>query len=174
MEVHRMKYGIAIFPGKDLQDLANSLRKGYDPKYALIPPHITLIGDFEANNEEIEEISKKLATIASHYHSIPIKVTKVSSFKPVSNVVYLKIEPSTDLEHLHQELISTLAVNPEHPFVPHITLGQNLSSDEHLDLYSNLRMQNYNFEETADRFHLLYELENGSWTVYETFRLGKE
>lgn len=101
-------------------------------------------------------------------------MTKVSSFKPVSNVVYLKIEPSTDLEHLHQELISTLGVSPEHPFVPHITLGQDLSSDEHLDLYSNLRMQNYHFEETADRFHLLYELENGSWTVYETFRLGKE
>lgn len=35
-----MKYGIAIFPGKDLQDLANSLRKRYDPKYALIP-HIS-------------------------------------------------------------------------------------------------------------------------------------
>ena len=169
-----MKYGIAIFPGKELQDIANSYRKRFDPKYALIPPHITLIGELEANNDEIEEVSKKLETIASHFHSIPIKVTKVSSFKPVSNVVYLKIEPNTDLEDLQKELISKLGITSEHPFVPHITLGQNLSSDEHLDLYSNLSMQTFNHEERSDRFHLLYELENGSWTVLETFRFGKE
>jgi 2'-5' RNA ligase len=35
-------------------------------------------------------------------------------------------------------------------------------------------MQGINHEETVDRFHLLYQLENGSWTVYETFRLGKD
>jgi len=169
-----MKYGIAIFPGKELQDIANSFRKRYDPKYALIPPHITLVREFQASNEEIEEVSKKLNTIAGHFHSIPIKVTKVSSFKPVSNVVYLKVEQNSDLEALHKELISSLDVTSEHPFVPHITLGQNLSSDEHLDLYSNLRMQTFNHEEITDRFHLLYELENGSWTVLETFRFGKE
>ncbi len=28
--------------------------------------------------------------------------------------------------------------------------------------------------EMVDRFHLLYQLENGSWTVYETFLLGEE
>jgi 2'-5' RNA ligase len=37
-----------------------------------------------------------------------------------------------------------------------------------------LKMQNVYFEEMIDRFHLLYQLENGSWTVYETFRVGKE
>ncbi|KAB7667587.1 2'-5' RNA ligase family protein [Bacillus sp. B1-b2] len=169
-----MKYGIAIFPGKELQDVANSYRKRYDPKYALIPPHITLIGELEANNEEIEDISNKLETIAKHYRSIPIKIVKVSSFKPVSNVIYLKVEPNANLEDLQKELVSSLNVTIEHPFVPHITLGQELSSDEHLDLFSNLSMQAFNHEEVTDRFHLLYELENGSWTVLETFRLGKE
>jgi len=35
-------------------------------------------------------------------------------------------------------------------------------------------MTKIDHEEMVDRFHLLYQLENGSWTVYETFRLGKE
>lgn len=33
-------------------------------------------------------------------------------------------------------------------------------------------MQEVSHEEIVDRFHLLYQLENGSWTVYETFLLG--
>jgi 2'-5' RNA ligase len=170
-----MKYGIVIFPGKELQDKANSLRKRYDPKYALIPPHVTLVSEFEANNEEIKEISKKLDQVANHFHSIALNILKISTFQPVNNVVYLKIEPTSDLEDLHVELSSSLGLEkPHHPFVPHITIGQNLTNDEHLDMYSSLRMHPFQYEETADRFHLLYELEYGSWTVYETFRLGKE
>jgi len=170
-----MKYGIAIFPKKELQDLANSLRKRFDPKYALIPPHITLVSDFEASNEEIKEISKKLEKVASHFQSISLKIKKISSFQPVNNVVYLKVEPNTDLADLHTELFSTLHLEkPTHAFVPHITLGQELTHDQHLDMYSSLRMRRFDYEETADRFHLLYELENGSWTVFETFRLGKD
>lgn len=172
MGVSTMKYGIAIFPGKELQDLANSYRKRYDPKYALVPPHITLVGEFNADNDEIKTISAKLQKVASHYHSIAIKVLKISTFQPVNNVIYLKIEQNSDLEDLHTEIINTIGVPEEHPFIPHVTLGQQLSNDEHLDLYSSLRMRSFSHEESTDRFHLLYELENGSWTVFETFRLG--
>ncbi|MFT8321090.1 MAG: 2'-5' RNA ligase family protein [Bacillus sp. (in: firmicutes)] len=170
-----MKYGIVIFPNKELQDKANSLRKRYDPKYALIPPHITLVSEFEATNEEIKEIGKKLELVASHFQSIALNILKISTFQPANNVVYLKIEPTSDLEDLHIELSSTLGVeHANHSFVPHITIGQQLTNDEHLDMYSSLRMHPFQYKDTADRFHLLYELENGSWTVYETFRLGKE
>ena len=64
--------------------------------------------------------------------------------------------------------------NLDYAFAPHITIGQKLSNDEHSDVYGSLRMKRFDHEETIDRFHLLYQLDNGSWTVYETFRLGKE
>ncbi|MGP7817233.1 2'-5' RNA ligase family protein [Niallia sp. 01092] len=170
-----MKYSIVIFPGKELQDKANSLRKRFDPKYALIPPHISLISEFEANPAEIKEISKKLEKVASHFPTIGLNILKISTFQPVENKVYLKIEPTPDLEDLHIELSSILGVEQQKDsFVPHITIGQQLTNDEHLDMYSSLRMNTFQYEEQADRFHLLYELENESWTVYETFRLGKE
>ena len=47
--------------------------------------------------------------------------------------------------------------------------GQKLSSDEHSDVLGQLKMQDISHEEVIDRFHLLYQLDNGSWTVYETF-----
>ncbi|MGG3736728.1 YjcG family protein [Aeribacillus pallidus] len=170
-----MKYGIAIFPSKKLQDLANSYRKRYDPHYALIPPHLTLKYPFEADEDEIKKIADTLHQIAKKYDPFPLKVTKISSFQPVNNVIYLKVESTETLKNLHNDLHSgELGGEPEYMFVPHITIGQKLSNGELADVYSSLRMLDVTHEETIDRFHLLYQLENGSWTVYETFRLGKE
>ncbi len=169
-----MKYGVVIFPSKKLQDLANSYRKRYDPHYSLITPHLTLKG-FEANEEEVVNFANKLRQIAEKHKEFPLKTVKISSFQPVNNVIYLKVEPTEELTKLYNEINQEFSVqNLEYAFVPHITIGQKLSNDEHSDVYGSLQMKRFDHEETIDRFHLLYQLENGSWTVYETFRLRKE
>jgi len=170
-----MKLGIVIFPSKKMQDLANSYRKRYDPNYSLIPPHITLKSAFDATEEQIKQLTVQLDEISNHYQPFQICTKKFSSFKPVNNVIYFKIENSDELNHLQTELNTKISTDiPEYTFIPHITIGQKLSDAEHADVYSSLRMEQFNHEEVIDRFHLLYQLENGSWTVYETFRLGKE
>jgi 2'-5' RNA ligase len=170
-----MKYGIALFPSKRVQDFANSYRKRYDSHYALIPPHITLKSTFEMDEKEIHTIVKELRKIAAETDLIPLKITKFSSFYPVNNVIYLKVEPNETLQKLHEKFYSGIFTDkPEYMFVPHITIGRDLSNAEHADVYGQLKMQTVHFEETADRFHLLYQLEDGAWTVYETFRVGKE
>ncbi|MGJ7919614.1 YjcG family protein [Neobacillus sp. LXY-4] len=170
-----MKFGVAIFPSKKLQDLANSYRKRYDPHYALISPHITLKAPFEADEYQINEITKKIKQIAKNSRPFSLKVLKVSSFKPVNNVIYFKIDQTEELELLYHELHTDFfGEKPEYSFVPHITIGQKLSDDEHSDVYGSLRMMQMEHEEIIDRFHLLYQLENDSWTVYETYRLGED
>ncbi|WHY79014.1 YjcG family protein [Neobacillus sp. WH10] len=170
-----MKFGVVIFPSKKLQDLVNSYRKRYDPHYALIPPHLTLKNAFEANEEDAKDFSNKLRKIASTTKPFSLKTSKISSFQPVNNVIYFKIDPTEELTNLHSEINQEFnKENLDYAFVPHITIGQKLSNDEHSDVFGSLRMTKVNHEETIDRFHLLYQLENGSWTVYETFRLGKE
>lgn len=170
-----MKYGIVIFPGKPLQDLANSYRKRYDPHYSHIPPHITLKYGFEADDLQMNTIVEKLHVVAKHAEPFDITITKFSSFKPVNNVIYLKIDPKKDLVKLHQDIESRFPdyVN-DYMYVPHITIAQKLSNDEHSDIYGTLKMHQVNMKDRIDRFHLLYQLENGSWTVYETFHLGKD
>jgi 2'-5' RNA ligase len=170
-----MKFGVVIFPSKKLQDLANSYRKRYDPHYALITPHLTLKNAFESTEDAVVDIAEKLRQIAINTNSFTLKTTKISSFKPVNNVIYFKVEPTEELNKLHNEINQEFNEQSlDYAFVPHITIGQELSNDEHSDVYGSLRMTRINHEETVDRFHLLYQLENGSWTVYETFRLGKE
>jgi len=170
-----MKYGIAVFPSKKLQDLANSYRKRYDPHYSLIPPHVTLKNAFDATDEEIKEIANKLIKVGEQVKPFTLRAYKISSFQPVNNVIYMKVDSTPELLALHDALhTEDLGGAPEFSFVPHITIGQKLSNDEHSDVYESLRMAGVSHEETIDRFHLLYQLENGSWTVYETFRIGKD
>ncbi|MED4228000.1 YjcG family protein [Neobacillus cucumis] len=170
-----MKFGVVIFPSKKLQDIVNSYRKRYDPHYALIPPHLTLKSAFEATEEDAKQFADQLRIIAGKKSPFSLKTTKISSFKPANNVIYFKVDPTDELTSLHSDINRELnEQNSEYAFVPHITIGQKLSNDEHSDVYGSLRMTKIDYEETIDRFHLLYQLENGSWTVYETFRLGKE
>ncbi|MGM9926295.1 MAG: YjcG family protein [Bacillus sp. (in: firmicutes)] len=169
-----MKYGIAIFPSKKLQDFVNSYRKRYDPHYSMIPPHITLLSPFEATEEQIKGITQKVWEIASKTPPVELNLLKTSTFQPVNNVIYLKVEMTKALETLRKQLDNSIDSKDEYPFVPHLTIAQGLSNDEHSDLFGQLSMTDIRYSETIDRFHLLYQLENGSWTVYETFQLGKE
>lgn len=170
-----MKYGVVIFPSKSLQDLVNSYRKRYDPHYALIPPHITLKSPFEAGEEALPAIAAEMRAIAAAHQPFSYHVSKVKSFEPVNNVIYFKVDPNQTLDSLYDQLHrDSLPGEEEHGFVPHITIAQQLDNDEHSDVYGSLRMEAINRNETADRFHLLYQLDNGSWTVYETFLLGKD
>lgn len=171
-----MRYGIAVFPSKKVQDVANSYRKRYDPHYALIPPHITLKEAFEADEDEIEsKIIPELRSIAKNTQPFSYGMYKVSSFSPVTNTIYLKIDPSDEIFELNEKLhTETLPGEKDFSFVPHITIAQKLSDEEFSDVYGSLRMLKFDIQDNVDRFQLLYQLENGAWSVYETFRLGGE
>ncbi len=82
-----MKYGIVAFPSKPIQDEINSYRKRYDPHYALIPPHLTLKEEFEADDEKIENLITDLKHIANETEPFTINVNKVSTFAPVTNTI---------------------------------------------------------------------------------------
>ncbi|OIJ10098.1 hypothetical protein BKP35_13355 [Anaerobacillus arseniciselenatis] len=170
-----MKYGIAIFPSKQLQDVANSLRKRYDTHYALIPPHITLKEAFNVEDSDLNNVVAEIKKIASKTTPFSLNVYKYSSFSPVSNTIYMGVKENEELLHLQKELNSgNLDQEEKYQFVPHITVGQDMDDDEFHDVLGRLRMETINHEEICDRFQLLYQLDNGSWTVYETFRLGGE
>ncbi|GGK04942.1 putative phosphoesterase [Lentibacillus kapialis] len=170
-----MKYGIVIFPSKPIQDEINAYRKRYDTHYALIPPHLTLKEAFEADDETIHELVTELKLIANKTESFTISTDKVSTFAPVTNTIYLKVNQEQQLTDLADTMQKgKFPENQTYSFVPHITIAQNLSEDEHSDVYGSLRMKDIQLEDTVDRFHLLYQLDNGVWTVYESFVFGKE
>lgn len=170
-----MQYGIVIFPSKEIQDEANAYRKRYDPKYSLIPPHITLKYYFEMDLDTRDNIVTELKKIANETEPFKININKVSTFQPVTNTIYFKVEPNQELTTLNEKMHSgKFSSEREHAFIPHITIAQDLMEQEYSDVYGSLSMKKIEFEDTVDRFQLCYQLENGTWTVYETFVFGQE
>lgn len=167
-----MKYGIVAFPSKKLQDLANTYRKRYDPHYAQITPHMTLKDSFDATEEDIQSIVKQLDELTANYSPLNIHASRISSFFPTTNAIYFRIEPTEQLVAFNQAIQEKVPFGePKHVFVPHITIAQKMTDSEHDDIFGQLRMTGVDEKDTIDRIHLLYQLEDGSWTTYETFRL---
>lgn len=171
-----MKLGVVIFPSKELQDVANSYRKRYDPHYGFIAPHLTLKEAFETSEDQLPTIVSNLRQIASSLAPFTLQCNKVSHFHPTNNVIYLAVEDDPKLTELVNKVHEPTILKHErhYAFVPHITIGQNIADDELHDIYSRLRMQEYELSFLADQFHLVYQLDDLKWNVYQTFSLGEE
>src|SRR5699024_10556567 len=122
-----MKCGIIIYPSENIQTEINNLRKRYDPEYPLIKPHITL----KTIIDELIELTKDI-------EPFKINIKKISSFQPVSNKIYFKIEQNDELEKIYNDLYKGIVPKEKFTtFVPHITIAQNLNPDEFVDIYTS-------------------------------------
>lgn len=170
-----MNYGIVIFPPRDVQDLANSFRKRYDPRYSLIPPHITLKYPFQLKERKLEDVVSHLEKVAERTEPFQIEFHKVSTFHPTTNVVYLAIRNEEPVIRLHEQCNEGVLYDEEtYSYVPHLTIAQEMTNAELNDIYGTLRMKDINITAEIDRFHLLYQMENEMWTVYQTFLFNKK
>ncbi|CAM4149004.1 2'-5' RNA ligase family protein [Paenibacillus alkaliterrae] len=168
-----MLFGIAIFPEKHVQDLANSWRRRHDPHYCLIPAHMTVREEEEWTDEQLQLAVEHLEKITSAFPPFSVHFNRVSSFYPVNNVLYLALKETAAMQKLHGDVCSGPLTNgtSKYVYTPHLTIGQNMSAEELHDQYGNLRMQTFDITSRLDRIHLLYQTDNGSWTAYQTFLL---
>ena len=167
-----MKYGIVIYPPRDVQDRANALRKRYDSHYSLIPPHITLVEAFEWENQNVKELAERIDKVVQSFPPFTLTLSKVGNFLPMLPAVYFGFEKNDRIFELHNKLYtSVIGKESENKFTPHVTIARDLPQQELHDILGRLKMKDYNMNVPVDRIHLCFQLENDSWTVYQTFLL---
>jgi 2'-5' RNA ligase len=166
-----MKYGLVIFPSKEIQNFANNYRKRYDPYYALIPPHVTLKAGFEAADQaSVDKISTYLEQTVSGITPFTIEYNRFSSFHPTNNVIYLSIKDPEPLHLLHERINTEFLTDQEpYSFIPHITIGQKMTDDELHDVLSSLKMKRFKYQDKVDRLHLVYQDTDHVWKEHQTF-----
>jgi 2'-5' RNA ligase len=168
-----MLYSIVVFPSSQVQEVANSYRKRYDPSYALIPPYIRLKEAFELEEARLPELIEHLEQVASTTNRFPVRFHRVSTFHPTNNVIFLAVQDKEPFLKLHEKIVQRFPEKETYAFVPHLTIGRDLSDDELRDVTSQLSMVKFDLECEVDRFHLIYQLEDGIWSTYQTFLLKK-
>jgi len=169
-----MMYSIVVFPSSKVQEVANSYRKRYDSAYALIPPYIRLKENFELDEAQLPQLVSHLEQVASSTESFTAHFHRVSTFHPTTNVIYLALQNKAPFVQLHQKILNQCINEKEtYAYVPHLTIGRDLSNDELRDVTGQLSMAKIDLTSEVDSFQLTYQLEDGTWSVYQTFLLNK-
>ncbi|WP_235782007.1 2'-5' RNA ligase family protein [Paenibacillus senegalensis] len=168
-----MNYAVVIFPPKEIQDFANSYRKRYDPRYLLIPPHITIREKEEWDPGMLEKAVDHLNEAANQLTSFEAVFNRFSSFKPTNNVIYLAFKDNGPFERCREAICRDILEqnSKDQHFTPHLTVGQQLGDDEFHDVLASVRKTEVDLSFRVDRFHLVYQTDNEAWTVYQTFLL---
>ncbi|WP_167577577.1 2'-5' RNA ligase family protein [Ammoniphilus sp. YIM 78166] len=170
-----MKYTVAIFPGHEVQERANSYRKRYDSHYALIQPHLKLKWPFEASDENLPAIIEQIEQIAKDTEPFELLFHKIKTFYPTNPVLFFGVQDPSSLQTLHSKLNEgPLKREEKYVFVPHLTIAQDMIEDEFHDVYGRLKMINLNLKSKIDRISLLYQLGDKTWTTHQTFLLGQK
>lgn len=169
-----MILGLALVPSKSFQEEVNAYRKRYDTHYAQIMPHITIKSQFEIDDNELDSIKEEVKKRINDIQPVDVHATKASSFAPTTNVIYFKVAKTDSLEKLFDKFnTDEFYGKAEHPFVPHFTIVQGLSSQEFEDIYGQVKLAGVDHKETINELSLLqYNEADDKWTVVETFELG--
>lgn len=165
-----MNYSVVVFPSSKVQEVANSYRKRYDSHFALIPPFIRLIDNFEMDDSKLPQLTQVVQQIASSTNPFSVTFHRASTFHPTSNVIFLAVQNKAPFEKLHQELVEIIGKQSQaFAFVPHLTIGRELTDDECKDVSGQLSMVKFDLTSDIDRIHLVKESEDGSWSVVQSF-----
>ncbi len=169
-----MNFGTVWFPSKEVQDIADSYRKRYDPHYNLIAPHITVR---EAENWDEARLSQALAhleQVTEKLAPFSICFNRFSSFQPQSPVIYLALDETQEMNRLYGQVCAGVLAEPNkaaYTFTPHLTVGQQMGPDELNDVLASLKNIKIHLACKVERLDLLQQAENGVWSVYQTFLL---
>jgi calcineurin-like phosphoesterase family protein/2'-5' RNA ligase len=108
--------------------LRSSIEKNFDLEKDRKPPHITLVGELETDDEK--QLVKQVVEACKQYKLIRFKLDGIGSFpKPV---IYAGVKQSTELEDLRLDLVKRLKpfcmlknIDLDPVFVYHITIVMN-------------------------------------------------
>ncbi|MCY1615575.1 2'-5' RNA ligase family protein [Staphylococcus pettenkoferi] len=168
-----MILGLTLIPSKDFQDEVNAYRKRYDSHYAMIKPHLTIKSAFEIDNKDFDSVKDEIKQRIQGIPAADIQATKASSFAPTKNVIYFKVENTDALQSLFDSFnTEKFYGTAEHPFVPHFTIAQDLTSQEFEDIYGQMKLAGVDHKETINELTLLkYNHDEDKWEVVETYPL---
>ncbi|MBP1156207.1 MULTISPECIES: 2'-5' RNA ligase family protein [unclassified Paenibacillus] len=168
-----MFYGIAVFPPTEIGEFADLYRRRYDPHYPLIKPHLTLRDKEAWDNEQLVGVISQLERAAEEVDPFELNFNRFSTFYPVNHVIYMALANPGPMVDLRNRICTELLSDNEKPYsyTPHVTVAQQLGTDELHDVLSSLRNTSLSLECTIDRFSLLRQEPNGSWSPIREFSL---
>ncbi|HVF74741.1 MAG TPA: GNAT family N-acetyltransferase [Acidimicrobiales bacterium] len=162
--VPKARLGVALLLPEPVATEVNGLRRALgDGALARIPPHVTLVPPVNVRHDRLDDAFTRLRAAAAATRPFRLSLGPAATFHPVNPVVYLAVDG--DLGDLHalrdRVFVEPLARSLTWPFVPHVTLADDLAVERIAPAAAALA--DYCLEVAFDRVHLLEEGEGRTW-----------
>lgn len=141
-----------------------------DPMAHVIPAHITLVTTTPAR--DWEATTRHVRRIAGNQAPFTVTISGTGSFRPVSPVVFLKVEDGFgECVSLHEQLQSgPLERDLPFPYHPHVTVAHDVAP-ENLDEAESV-LKDYSATFPVVSMGLYEHDSNGIWQLREEFDFG--
>src|SRR5699024_11922001 len=140
-----------------------------------IKPHITLKTRFDIDKNSLKILIDELVELTKDIEPFKINIKKISSFQPVSNKIYFKIEQNDKLEKIYTDLYKGIVPKEKFTtFVHNITIAQNLNLADIIDIYTSLSVQKYDYLNTINKLNIVYALSYGNRKTYKSCTFGAQ
>lgn len=168
-----MFYGIAVFPPTEIGEFADLYRRRYDPHYPLIKPHLTLRDKEAWDHEQLLEVISHLEHTAAEINPFELHFNRFSTFYPVNHVIYMALADPGPMVNLRNRICTGILSDKDKPYsyTPHITIAQQLGAEELHDVLPSLRNTSLSLVCAIDKFFLLRQEPDGSWSPIREFSL---
>lgn len=156
----RMRLGVVLLLPVPVAQEVDGLRRALgDRSLSRAPAHLTLMPPV---NVRLDELGKALAMLRAGAAAAPRRLTLTlgapTTFLPVNPVLYLPVGGEIDaVAALRSRLLAPPLARPlAWPFVPHVTIADNVSTDRLAAAVEALA--DYRAEVAIERVHLLEEV----------------
>ncbi len=172
----RQRLGVVLLVPQPVATEIEGLRRalGDDQRWR-VPPHITLVPPVNVNERDLGESFRVVRAAAVACAPLQLELGPVRSFAPVNPVAYLGVGAEDQvldaLLRLHRGCLGgPLQRELEHEFVPHVTVGADLTDSRLEHAVSALR--DFSATITVDRVHVLAEQSGRAWVPIADAPLG--
>ncbi|MBD0710953.1 MULTISPECIES: 2'-5' RNA ligase family protein [unclassified Streptomyces] len=167
--------GVSIAVPEPYGSLLQERRAGFgDPAAHGIPTHVTLVPPTEVGQERLPEIEAHLAEVAADCRPFPVRLKGTGTFRPLSPVVFVKVEEGVPLCNRLQSRIreetGPLARELQFPYHPHVTVAHAISEEAMDRAYEELA--GYEAAWTCRSFALYEQGTDSVWRKLYDYEFG--
>src|SRR5690606_485175 len=172
----RQRLGVVLLVRQPVATQVDGLRAALgDGALARIAPHITLVPPINVAERDLSGVLAHVREASAASRPLSLRLGGVATFSPVNPVAYLQVpgEPA-ELDELHS-LRASLRSGPlerpdQHPFVPHVTVADDLPADR-LEA-AERALSAFDAPISFDRVHVLAQGPDRRWSPIAAAPLG--
>ena len=168
-----IRMAVVAFIPNPLKSIVARFREKYDPDYAIIAPHVSIVYPFETDRS-ITEVADIVGGEIQKQPVMNIRFDTLEDYYPTCPQICWGIEANESLTQLYMGLYTALDIPlPYKEFRPHLPLAREIS--EHRLIFVKEKIAPYLPQETLtiEEVDLVAPMAGDNWVSVRTFFLAE-